>query len=313
MLSRRSRKLRMSEPTLPVTPTNNIMLELTTPLEDGTVPLVNFLENTERFIREHSNMLPRVYELEREVSKYKTMFRRYDEYLEKKTVAKDAFCDDDTPICNEDAVTATKVRTIRDYFKPKNQELNDQVVSNVVAHVEPKSNTQPLVSKLNVEIDQRLKANLQEMDELLSKMKRKEKGVIVRENYGIRTPAPEIHSTTAVEISAQSKQETTDIVNYHKIDNIRLSYDSSETKTMFTSSSSIFGLIKRGDILNIVDDETMDSNPSDYLVVKKIHSSRKFETTSAATHLSCSAAESPNLFVRLIHFRQSSEQVSSAM
>jgi hypothetical protein len=282
------------------------MLELTTPLEDGTVPLVNFLENTERFIREHSNVLPRVYELEREVSKYKSMFRRYDEYLEKKTVAKDALCDDDT-------VTATKVRTIRDYFKPKNQEFNDHVVSNVVAHVEPKSNAPPLVSKLNMEIDQRLKANLQEMDELLSKMKRKENGVIVRENYGIRTPTPENHSSTAVEISAHSKQQGADIVDYHKIDNIRLSYDSSETKTMFTSSSSLFGLIKRGDILNIVDDETRDSNPSDYLVVKQIHSSRKFETTTAATHLSSSAAESPNLFVRLVHFRQSSEQVSSAM
>lgn len=308
MLSRRSRKLRTSEPTLPVIPANNIMLELTTPLEDGTVPLVNFLENTERFISEHSNVLLRVYELEREVTKYKTMFRRYDEYLEKKTVAKDALCDD-APICNKDPV----VRTIRYYFKPINKEFNDPVVSNVVAHVEPKSITPPLISKLNLEIDQRLKANLQEMDELLTKMKKKGKGVIVCENYGIRTPTPENNSTTGFDTNAQSKQETTDIVNYHKIDNIRLSYDSSETKTMFTSSSSIFGLIKRGDILNIVDDDTKDSNPSDYLVVKQIHSSRKFETTTAATNLSHSAAESPNLFVRQIHFRQSSEQVSSAM
>jgi hypothetical protein len=80
----------------------------------------------------------------------------------------------------------------------------------------------------------------------------------------------------------------------------------------------MFGLIKQGDVLNIVHDDTVNAVPSDYLVVKKIHSSRTFETTSAATSIDSSAAdsiasESPNLIVRQVIFRQSSEQVSSTM
>jgi hypothetical protein len=80
----------------------------------------------------------------------------------------------------------------------------------------------------------------------------------------------------------------------------------------------MFGLIKQGDVLNIVHDDTVNAVPSDYLVVKKIHSSREFETTSAATSIDSSAAdsiasESPNLIVRQVIFRQSSEQVSSTM
>ena len=44
MLSRKSRKIRTSEPILHDIPPNNILIELTTPLKDGTIPLVNFLE-----------------------------------------------------------------------------------------------------------------------------------------------------------------------------------------------------------------------------------------------------------------------------
>jgi hypothetical protein len=58
--------------------TNNILVELTTPIEDGSIPLVNFLENTEKFIRDNSNLVTRIYDLERENAKYKQLFRQYE-------------------------------------------------------------------------------------------------------------------------------------------------------------------------------------------------------------------------------------------
>jgi len=58
--------------------TNNILIELTTPIEDGSIPLVNFLENTEKFIQDNSNLITRVYDLERENAKYKQLFRQYE-------------------------------------------------------------------------------------------------------------------------------------------------------------------------------------------------------------------------------------------
>ena len=77
MLARRSRKLRAMDST-PSPPTNNIIVELTTPSEDGSIPLVNFLENTEKFIQDNSNLITRVYNLERENAKYKQLFRQYE-------------------------------------------------------------------------------------------------------------------------------------------------------------------------------------------------------------------------------------------
>ena len=318
MLSRKSRKIRTSEPILHDIPQNNILIELTTPLKDGTIPLVNFLENTERFLGDNANMITRVYELEREITRYKSVFRRYDEYLDKmsqvtnKSTEKEELCKNNEQPGN--------VRTIRDYFKPihQNQKRIEETVSNVVTRVESKSKPEPLsqrgfLSNHKIEIDHQLKANVKEMEAILSQMKNRKVEVGTNKEFSKCT----INEKSKGVIATTNAQPTKD-VNYKKIDNIRLSYDSSETKTMFTSSASIFGLIKQGDVLNIVHNDTVSAIPSDYLVVKKIHSSRLFETTAAATNIDSSAADSiasetPNLVVRQIIFRQSTEQVSAAM
>ena len=134
MLSRKSRKIRSSEPKKHDIPENNILIELTTPLKDGTIPLVNFLENTERFLGDNANMITRVYELEREVTRYKSVFRQYDESIDKlshmmnKLVEKDNLCD------IEQLVTSTNMRTLHDYFKPINQNQNQKRIEEMVSN-----------------------------------------------------------------------------------------------------------------------------------------------------------------------------------
>jgi len=318
MLSRKSRKIRTSEPILHDIPQNNILIELTTPLKDGTIPLVNFLENTERFLGDNANMITRVYELEREITRYKSVFRRYDEYLDKMSQVTNKSVETEE-VCKNNEQPGN-VRTIRDYFKPihQNQKRIEETVSNVVTRVESNSKPEPLsqrgfLSNHKIEIDHQLKENVKEMEGILSQMKNRKMEVGINKEFS-KCTTKEISK----EVIATTNAQPTKDVNYKKIDNIRLSYDSSETKTMFTSSASIFGLIKQGDVLNIVHNDTVSAIPSDYLVVKKIHSSRLFETTAAATNIHSSAAysdatESPNLVVRQIIFRQSTEQVSAAM
>jgi hypothetical protein len=261
-------------------------------------------------------MITRVYELEREITRYKSVFRRYDDYLDKMSQVTNKSVEKDEQPGN--------VRTIRDYFKPihQNQKRIEEMVSNVVTQVE--SNSKPeqfskkgVVSNHKIEIDHQLKENVKEMEGILSQMKNRKMEVGTNKEFSkctINEKSKGVIATT----NAQPKQPVANVVNYKKIDNIRLSYDSSETKTMFTSSASMFGLIKQGDVLNIVHNDTVSAIPSDYLVVKKIHSSRLFETTAAATNIDSSAADSiasdpPNLVVRQIIFRQSTEQVSAAM
>ena len=318
MLSRKSRKIRTSEPILHDIPQNNILIELTTPLKDGTIPLVNFLENTERFLGDNANMITRVYELEREITRYKSVFRRYDEYLDKMSQVTNKSVETEE-VCKNNEQPGN-VRTIRDYFKPihQNQKRIEETVSNVVTRVESNSKPEPLsqrgfLSNHKIEIDHQLKENVKEMEGILSQMKNRKMEVGINKEFS-KCTTKEISK----EVIATTNAQPTKDVNYKKIDNIRLSYDSSETKTMFTSSASIFGLIKQGDVLNIVHNDTVSAIPSDYLVVKKIHSSRLFETTAAATNIHSSAADSiasetPNLVVRQIIFRQSTEQVSATM
>ena len=319
MLSRKSRKIRTSEPILHDIPQNNILIELTTPLKDGTIPLVNFLENTERFLGDNANMITRVYELEREITRYKSVFRRYDEYLDKmsqvtnKSTEKEELCKNNEQPGN--------VRTIRDYFKPihQNQKRIEETVSNVVTRVESNSKPEPLsqrgfLSNHKIEIDHQLKENVKEMEGILSQMKNRKMEVGINKEFSKSATK----TKSKIMIATTNEQPVVQDANYKKIDNIRLSYDASNTKTMFTSSGSMFGLIKQGDVLNIVHNDNVRAIPSEYLVVKKIHSSRIFETTAAATNIDCSAADSdasetPNLIVRQIIFRQSSEQVSAAM
>lgn len=319
MLSRKSRKIRTSEPKQHDIPQNNILIELTTPLKDGTIPLVNFLENTERFLGDNANMITRVYELEREITRYKSVFRRYDEYLDKmshgenKLVEKEESCEN-----NEQP----KMRTIREYFKPIHQNKNR--IEEMVSNVNTNSNSEQfpkrgVVSYRKIEIDQKLNANIKEMETLLSQMKnmKEDKDATICDNKEDFSNSA-TKTKSKIMIATTNEQPVVQDANYKKIDNILLSYDASNTKTMFTSSASMFGLIKQGDVLNIVHNDNVSAIPSEYLVVKKIHSSRIFETTAAATNIHSSAAdsdavESPNLIVRQIIFRQSSEQVSAAM
>lgn len=322
MLSRKSRKIRTSEPKYHDIPENNILIDLTTPLKDGTIPLVNFLENTERFLGENANMITRVYELEREITRYKSVFRRYDEYLDKMSNGKNKLVEKEE-ICENNE--QPKMRTIREYFKPihKNKNRIEKMVSNVNTNSNSEQfSKRGFVSNHKVEIDQKLNANIKEMETLLSQMKnmKEDEDTTIcddKEDFSksaTKTKSKEMIATT----NEQPKQQVVQDVNYKKIDTILLSYDASDTKTMFTSSGSMFGLIKQGDVLNIVHNDNVRAIPSEYLVVKKIHSSRIFETTAAATNIDCSAADSdasetPNLIVRQIIFRQSSEQVSAAM
>jgi hypothetical protein len=315
MLSRKSRKIRTSEPKQHDIPQNNILIELTTPLKDGTIPLVNFLENTERFLGDNANMITRVYELEREITRYKSVFRRYDEYLDKMSHGENNLVEKEN---NEQP----KMRTIREYFKPIHQNKNR--IEEMVSNVNTNSNSEQfskrgVVSNRKIEIDQKLNANIKEMETLLSQMKNMkedEDATICDNKEDFSKSATKTKSK--IMIATTNEQPVVQDANYKKIDNILLSYDASNTKTMFTSSASMFGLIKQGDVLNIVHNDTVSAIPSDYLVVKKIHSSRIFETTAVATNIHSSAAdsdavESPNLIVRQIIFRQSSEQVSAAM
>jgi hypothetical protein len=315
MLSRKSRKIRTSEPILHDIPQNNILIELTTPSKDGTIPLVNFLENTERFLGDNANMITRVYELEREITRYKSVFRRYDEYLDKMSHGENNLVEKEN---NEQP----KMRTIREYFKPIHQNKNR--IEEMVSNVNTNSNSEQfskrgVVSNRKIEIDQKLNANIKEMETLLSQMKNMkedEDATICDNKEDFSKSATKTKSK--IMIATTNEQPVVQDANYKKIDNILLSYDASNTKTMFTSSASMFGLIKQGDVLNIVHNDTVSAIPSDYLVVKKIHSSRIFETTAVATNIHSSAAdsdavESPNLIVRQIIFRQSSEQVSAAM
>ena len=171
MLSRKSRKIRISEPTTSDMPTNNILIELTTPANDGTIPLLNFLENTERFLGDNANMLTRVYDLEREVSIYKEVFRQYDEYLENiSCILKDIVENDDclrgnVPMCIKQPLLPTiQMRSIRHYFKP----LVSKNVENKVSETIPCMESE---SKMNMEIDQQLNANIQKMEGLLKRVK----------------------------------------------------------------------------------------------------------------------------------------------
>jgi len=319
MLSRKSRKIRTSEPKHHDIPENNILIDLTTPLKDGTIPLVNFLENTERFLGENANMITRVYELEREITRYKSVFRRYDEYLDKMSNGKNKLVEKEESCENNEQ---PKMRTIREYFKPIHQNKNR--IEEMVSNVNTNSNSEQfpkrgVVSNRKIEIDQKLNANIKEMETLLSQMKnmKEDNDATICDNKEDFSKSA-TKTKSKIMIATTNEQPVVQDANYKKIDNILLSYDSSNTKTMFTSSASMFGLIKQGDVLNIVHNDTVSAIPSDYLVVKKIHSSRIFETTAAATNIHSSAAdsdavESPNLIVRQIIFRQSSEQVSAAM
>jgi len=78
--SRRSRKLR--EATYIDGQQNSVMRELSTPNRDGTIPIMNFLENTTRFIQDTRILHERLAHLEKENADYRRFQGKIIPYLE---------------------------------------------------------------------------------------------------------------------------------------------------------------------------------------------------------------------------------------
>lgn len=185
MLARRSRKLRAMESTPTDNTTNNILVELTTPSEDGSIPLVNFLENTEKFIQDNSNLVTRIYELERENAKYKQLFRQYETLLEHVdkwgAVVKVLTEGDDriridlpTPLLKR-SVSVAKT-PISAYFGEKRSviELKETIapVDDIYASGQPKSVGDIQKPAIAMDIDELLRTNITLMAGHIEKMKR---------------------------------------------------------------------------------------------------------------------------------------------
>lgn len=78
--SRRSRKLR--ETAYVNGQHSNVLKEISNPGKDGTIPLLNFLENTERFIADTNILYARVNDLEREQDRIAKANKRVDKMVE---------------------------------------------------------------------------------------------------------------------------------------------------------------------------------------------------------------------------------------
>ena len=86
MQSRRSRKQR--ETVYINGQHTNLLKEISSPGSDGTVPLLNFLENTDRFIADTSNLYAKIAYFEKELEKYKNMhsdFKQMKTHLQQMT------------------------------------------------------------------------------------------------------------------------------------------------------------------------------------------------------------------------------------
>lgn len=182
MLARRSRKLRAMDST-PSPPTNNIIVELTTPSEDGSIPLVNFLENTEKFIQDNSNLVTRIYDLERENAKYKQLFRQYEtlsEQVDKWGAVVKVLAEGDdrirldlpTPL-TKGPVSVTKM-PISSYFgaKPITVKEAGVPVGDIYASERPNSVGDIQKPSIAMDIDELLRSNITLMAGHIQKMKR---------------------------------------------------------------------------------------------------------------------------------------------
>lgn len=127
--SRRSRKLR--ETAYVNGQHSNVLKEISNPGKDGTIPLLNFLENTERFIADTNILYARVNDLEREqdrVAKANKTVDKLVEYLKKLTEILNELLPEDVEPLNftsflaNMADTTSEAPTIEkepsNYFKP---------------------------------------------------------------------------------------------------------------------------------------------------------------------------------------------------
>ena len=180
MLARRSRKLRAMESPLINNPTNNILVELTTPSEDGSIPLVNFLENTEKFIQDNSNLITRIYDLERENAKYRQLFRQYEtlsEHMDKWGAVVKVLAEGDDRIridlpdpLLKGSVSAAKI-PISAYFGAKPIAVKETGVDDIYAS-EQTEHTSQRSSSIAMDIDELLRSNITLMAGHIQKMKR---------------------------------------------------------------------------------------------------------------------------------------------
>ena len=86
--TRRSRKLR--EATYIDGQHNSLMKELSTPNKDGSIPLLNFLENTTKFVHDTQQMHDRMIYLEKTHVQYKKLQTKYNSIVNRQE------CDDDS-------------------------------------------------------------------------------------------------------------------------------------------------------------------------------------------------------------------------
>lgn len=180
MIARRSRKLRAMEST-PSSPTNNILVELTTPVEDGSIPLVNFLENTEKFIQDNSNLVTRIYDLERENAKYRQLFRQYEklsEHVDKWGAVVKVLAEGDDRIRLDFPVPLTKgpvsvaKMPISAYFGEKPITMKESGVGDIYASERPNSMGDIQKPSIAMDIDELLRSNITLMAGHIQKMKR---------------------------------------------------------------------------------------------------------------------------------------------
>ena len=75
--TRRSRKLR--EATYIDGQQNSVMKEISTPNKDGTIPLLNFLENTTKFMHDTRQLHSRIAYLEKEAQDYKQLQKKHSQ------------------------------------------------------------------------------------------------------------------------------------------------------------------------------------------------------------------------------------------
>ena len=183
MLARRSRKLRAMESMPMNNPTNNIIVELTTPSEDGSIPLMNFLENTEKFIQDNSNLVTRIYDLERENAKYKQLFRQYEtlsEHVDKWGTIVKVLADGDDRIrldlpapLTKGPVSVAKM-PISAYFGANTIAVKEQTASADDIYASGRPNALGDIQKpaIAMDIDELLRTNITLMAGHIQKMKR---------------------------------------------------------------------------------------------------------------------------------------------
>lgn len=167
MLARRSRKMRIQDPPAQPEPfLPSILRELTTPGADGSIPLENFLGNTEKFIEENADLNLRVAQLEEENAKYKQLFRQYEDKMTKIENVINILAEDDDRFRTQHPPAGFRVKNpIYNYFGHL-PETDKKPVELLLNKKEP-----AVESKLAKNIDELLRTNIDLMISQIQKIK----------------------------------------------------------------------------------------------------------------------------------------------